>query len=49
MEFRDRLLGAVRISRQRSGAVNEDGAEVVDVGEGRPGGQEIAELREERG
>src|ERR1700751_551036 len=40
---------AVRISLRRSGAVNEDGAEVVDVGEGRPGSEKVAEAREERG
>ena len=41
--------GAGRISLRRSRAVNEDGAEVVDVGEGRPGGEKIAEPREKRG
>src|ERR1043166_4746509 len=44
-EYRD----AGRISPRCSGPVNEDGAEVVDVGEGRPGGEQIAEPREERG
>src|ERR1043166_5708490 len=44
-EYRD----AGRISPRRSGPVNEDGAEVVDVGPGRPGGEQIAEPREERG
>src|ERR1043166_2775013 len=44
-EYRD----AGRISPRCSGPVNEDVAEVVDVGEGRPGGEQIAEPREERG
>ena len=41
------LLGTATSAYQIEGAVNEDGPEVVHVGQGRPWRQQIAELLEE--
>src|SRR5262249_11056447 len=43
------VAGCGRISLSRSGPVNEDGPEIVDVGPGRPGDEQIPQAREKSG